>query len=143
MTTGILLIATKKYNQFVPQMVESIRKYIPDAKIFLFSDQFHECVDEVFPIEAEPWPYPTLLRYQYFLQHEHELDTDYLYYVDVDARFVDTPNIIGDLVAVRHCGYYFKGNPPEETNHNSIFYGCKLLTAENPETDKDLQLFKK
>lgn len=26
---------------------------------------------------------------------------------------------------------------------NSIFYGCKLLTAENPETDKDIQLFKK
>ncbi len=26
---------------------------------------------------------------------------------------------------------------------NSIFYGCKLLTAENPETDKDTQLFKK
>jgi len=26
---------------------------------------------------------------------------------------------------------------------NSIFYGCKLLTAENPETDTDTQLFKK
>jgi len=26
---------------------------------------------------------------------------------------------------------------------NSIFYGCKLLTAENPETDKDTQLFNK
>lgn len=26
---------------------------------------------------------------------------------------------------------------------NSIFYGCKLLTAENPETDKDTLLFKK
>jgi biotin synthase len=26
---------------------------------------------------------------------------------------------------------------------NSIFYGCKLLTTENPETDKDIQLFNK
>jgi biotin synthase len=26
---------------------------------------------------------------------------------------------------------------------NSIFYGCKLLTTENPETDKDVQLFNK
>ncbi len=26
---------------------------------------------------------------------------------------------------------------------NSIFYGCKLLTAQNPETDKDIELFKK
>ncbi len=26
---------------------------------------------------------------------------------------------------------------------NSIFYGCKLLTAENPETDQDAQLFNK
>lgn len=26
---------------------------------------------------------------------------------------------------------------------NSIFYGCKLLTTENPETDQDTQLFKK
>ncbi len=24
-----------------------------------------------------------------------------------------------------------------------FFYGCKLLTAENPETDKDIQLFNK
>jgi len=26
---------------------------------------------------------------------------------------------------------------------NSIFYGCKLLTTENPETDQDMKLFKK
>jgi biotin synthase len=26
---------------------------------------------------------------------------------------------------------------------NSIFYGCKLLTTDNPETDKDIQLFNK
>ena len=26
---------------------------------------------------------------------------------------------------------------------NSIFYGCKLLTAANPETNQDIQLFKK
>lgn len=26
---------------------------------------------------------------------------------------------------------------------NSIFYGCKLLTTENPETDQDIELFKK
>jgi biotin synthase len=26
---------------------------------------------------------------------------------------------------------------------NSIFYGCKLLTAENPETNQDIALFEK
>jgi biotin synthase len=26
---------------------------------------------------------------------------------------------------------------------NSIFYGCKLLTAENPETNQDIELFRK
>ena len=26
---------------------------------------------------------------------------------------------------------------------NSIFYGCKLLTTPNPETDTDMQLFKR
>jgi len=26
---------------------------------------------------------------------------------------------------------------------NSIFYGCKLLTTENPDEDSDMQLFKK
>jgi len=48
---------------------------------------------------------------------------DYLYYVDVDCKFVDyvSTETLGDLVGVRHCGY-FNGGGTFEENKNSVFY---------------------
>lgn len=49
-------------------------------------------------ISTEPvqWPYPTLLRYNLFLQEEEALTKyDYIFYSDVDMRFV---SIVGDEI---------------------------------------------
>lgn len=111
-----LLIATNRYNQYVPQCKKAIKKYFPNALIYLFSDR-----DGNFHIEHQKWPYVTLYRFHYFLKMEKHILGDYLYFMDIDSRFVDYPDIQGDLVAVRHCGYYFKDHFPQERNIKSVF----------------------
>lgn len=82
----------------------------------------------IFPTESVEWPYPTLLRYNLFLQQEEKLkDYDYIFYCDTDMRFVD---IVGDeilgtgLTAAPHPGYYIPKElyPPYEPNELSASY---------------------
>lgn len=50
----------------------------------------------VFPIEAIEWPMPTLMRFHTMLQQEEKLkEYDYIFYCDVDMRFV---NVVGDEI---------------------------------------------
>lgn len=79
----------------------------------------------IFPTEPQPWPQPTLLRYHLFLQQEEILKTyDYIFYCDVDMRFV---GIVGDeilgngLTVAPHPGYYIRKElyPPLEPNKES------------------------
>lgn len=78
--------------------------------------------------ERVEWPYPTLLRYNLFLQEEEKLkEYDYIFYCDIDMKFV---NIVGDeilgdgITAALHPGYAInpKYIPPWETNENSASY---------------------
>lgn len=117
-TPTFLLIATGKYKQFVSQCEESIKKYFPNSLIYVFSDG-----DANFKIKHLGFPFVTLYRFNYFNQAEKHILGDYIYYMDVDSRFVDYPNIEGDLVGVRHCGYYFDStHVPMETNPKSVFF---------------------
>src|SRR3990167_2599601 len=79
----------------------------------------------IFPTEAQPWPLPTLMRYHLFLQQEEILkDYDYIFYCDVDMKFV---NVVGDeilgigLTAALHPGYATDKKlwPPYEPNKDS------------------------
>lgn len=118
-TPTFLLIATGKYNQYVRQCTESIRKYFPNAIIYLFSDNGGN-----FSIKHEKWPYVTLYRFHYFNSVEKNIIGEHIYFMDIDARFVDYPDIQGDLVGTRHCGYYFETeskNLPQERNIKSVF----------------------
>lgn len=115
-TPTFVLIATAKYNQYVKQCTDSIKKYCPNAIIYLFSDR-----DGQFKIDHQQWPLVTLYRFRYFLAVKNHIVGDHIYFMDIDSRFVDYPNIEGDLVGVRHCGYYFKDQCPQETNARSVF----------------------
>lgn len=118
-----LLIATGTYSQWVNQCKESIKKYFPESIIYLFGDT----PDADFKIRHSAWPYVTLYRFTYFLQAQPHLIGDYFYYMDVDAKFVDTPEIKGELVGVRHCAFYFnKKEIPNEPNNRSIFHKYKF-----------------
>ena len=81
----------------------------------------------LFPTEATDWPYPTLLRYNLFLQQEEKLkEYDYIFYCDVDMRFVNVvgDEILGNLTAAQHPMYALKKEywPPYEPNELSASY---------------------
>lgn len=113
---GLLVIATNKYISFIDQLVESADKW------FLSNCNVTYCVFTNNPktlntnrafnmlhIEHEPWPAPTLKRYDYFNKYADYLKTfDYLYYCDVDMKFVDVvgDEILNNLVATLHPAFY-------------------------------------
>ena len=70
--------------------------------------QIANCKLQIVNTPHEPWPGPTLHRYRTLLQAAEALaDCDYVYYVDVDSRFVRPvgAEILGDLVATIHYGF--------------------------------------
>lgn len=139
---SFLLIATGDYKKWIPQCVKSIQKYFPKSFIYLFGDEQPEDwqQEKFFKIAHQKWPYVTLYRFNYFLQAQDHLIGEYFYFIDIDAKFVRKPEIQGDLVAVRHCAYFFDQDNqqkfnikkpdelrlPQEINTKSIFYNYKF-----------------
>lgn len=82
----------------------------------------------LFHTEAVEWPYPTLLRYNLFLQQEEKLkEYDYIFYCDIDMKFM---NVVGDeilgngITAAQHPMYALRKEywPPYEPNPHSASY---------------------
>ncbi len=133
MKIGLLLIATGKYISFVEQFRVSVNRFFLRDKnyevtIFVFTD-----CDKVPPgivklhKEHKDFPHPTLTRYHSFCEHAKELSSmDYLFYCDVDMKFVDLvgEEILGRTVGTIHPGYYsFTANKfPFERNPQSKSY---------------------
>jgi histo-blood group ABO system transferase len=106
----ILTIATNRYLRFVEPLRASIaRQFLPGHEIrhLLFTNHAVESSQTLrtHRIAHEPWPLPTLRRYEHFLaEKDFILDHDYCFYLDADMR-VDRrvgDEILGDIVAVRH-----------------------------------------
>ena len=102
----ILTIATNKYIRFVEKLYTDIsEKFLPGAEIncLLFTD--HEIEEagnnvRVHYIDHEPWPMPTLKRYNYFVKEkDFILEHDYCFYFDADMR-IDNP--VGEEVLEEH-----------------------------------------
>ena len=139
MKVCILTIATNKYINFVQSLYDSIaEKFLVDAEIncLLFTDHEVESSDNVrvHHIDHEPWPIPTLKRYNYFVKEkEFILQHDYCFYLDADMRIdevVTSEEVCGDLVATRH-GYQSLMDPATQSfdrNPNS----CLLYTSPSP-----------
>jgi len=144
---GILVIATRGYNDFINPLFTSIAtNFLPEHRIglMLFTDapysqiyNFKEhtaknCNNRVhvsaFEVTHKPWPYMTLHRYNIFNKHkEHLKNFDYLYYIDADMKvesiideevLPDNPN---QIVAVKHPGYY-QGGGDWETSMSSVAF---------------------
>ncbi len=129
----ILTIATNQYLQFVEKLYDDIaEKFIPGAEIncLLFTDHEIEETSEnvrVHYIDHEPWPMPTLKRYNYFVkERDYILEHDYCFYLDADMR-IDAPvgeEVLSDLVATRH-GYQSFHSPKDQSfdrNPESLAY---------------------
>ncbi len=115
MKIAVCIIATNKYREFIPQLSRSIcNNFLLDheIEIHLFTDGDFQCVEDdrvkcvPHTIESYGFPEATLLRYH--IMTSVKIDTDYLFYLDVDMRVEDEvgDEILGDLVAIRHPGYF-------------------------------------
>ena len=121
----ILTIATNKYLQFVEKLYDDIaEKFLPDAEVncLLFTDHEIEETSEnvrVHYIDHEPWPMPTLKRYNYFVKEkDYILEHDYCFYLDADMR-IDAPvgeEVLSDLVATQHG--YQSMHPKEQMSYD-------------------------
>lgn len=132
LNVGILLISTRRYKQFVPQLLDSLhRNFLLRHKlhVFLFTDEKMDLQNNGMTIEqiiipAYGFPAATLLRFHIFTQRTYE-ECDYLYYIDVDCRAVSEigEEILGDIVAVLHPGFsMFPGYGSWETREISASY---------------------
>lgn len=125
---ALLLIATNKYKNFVPNLINGADKFFLNneninVEYFLFTDSENDFVSNrkinKIKIQHLPWPFMTLNRYEIFLKSKNELlNFEYLYYIDVDMKFVSNvgEEILSNLVGTRHPGTYQYGNrlTPEE-----------------------------
>lgn len=124
MKVGLLIIATNKYTQFLQPLLSSSDDFFlknQDVTYFVFTNQELEIETnrKVFKINTEhrDWPWMTLGRYKIFSQNSEELSKmDYLYYCDADMKFISEvgDEILSDLVATQHPGYFGKRGTPEE-----------------------------
>jgi len=132
---GIVVIATGKYDQFIPPLYKSVQKYFctnHKVKMFVFTDGQIPEKDDIQRIKQEhmPWPHGTLQRYHIFNKHSDILEEmDYLFYCDADMRFVAPvgDEILPDkdsngLVGTEHPGFYGGRRGTYETRPDSTAY---------------------
>lgn len=135
----LCICLNQPYWEYAKSMMESAHNFfLRDHDVdFIFWSDMPETEGfgaTVIPTEPVTWPYPTLLRYNLFLQEEQRLkEYDYIFYCDIDMLFVDTvgDEILGEgLTAAPHPGYYINPMfvPPIEPNPSSTAY-VKRLTA--------------
>lgn len=121
------------YWEYAKDAIEGAQKFLlpdHDKDFFLWSDMPEDVSygATVFPTEPATWPFPTLMRYHLFLQQAEILKTyDYIFYCDIDMRFVDVVGneILGDgLTAVQHPMYAIRNElkAPYEPNPRSTAY---------------------
>ena len=132
---GIILVCTRKYDQFLQQFIDAAEKYFfqgEEFNIYLLTDNEHisyktnRCSLYKAIIPSYTFPWATLYRYKQISFYEDMLNVDYVFYSDIDMRFV-TPvgeEILCDgLTAVRHPGFHMNngwGSPG--TPAVSMFY---------------------
>ena len=115
---GLLVIATGKYDIFIPPLFKSVKKhFMPghEVTMFVFTDCEMPKKDGLVALAHthEPWPNPTLKRYHIFDKYKDELSNmDFLFYCDADMLFVGPvgdeilPDEKHSLVATEHPGFF-------------------------------------
>ena len=137
MRVAVLNVATGKYIDYFEQLKDSVEENFfneDEVDIFLFTDSDREYGDNVKKIKIERggWPNDTLYRYHYFLMAKEELmKYDLLLYLDVDLKVVSKVGreMVGDLVAVQHPGFYGKTNGTYERRRTSTAYVPATINA--------------
>ena len=132
LNVGLLIIATGKYDQFVAPLMASVREHFltdHDVNIHLFTDKIHNNL-RIYQHQQEHLGFPaiTLRRYHIFSRKREVLEQyDYLFYVDVDSRFVAPvgteiiPTAPHELTAILHPGFWDGGGSWETKTMSTAF----------------------
>jgi histo-blood group ABO system transferase len=126
---GLLVVATGKYTDFIPPLIESAQKYFcPNHNVtyFVFTDGDIPQAPYIVPIYQKRlgWPYDTMMRWpMYYQAQDYFKDKDYLFACDADMLFVDTvgDEILADSVGTMHPGFVGRRGT-YETNPTSTAY---------------------
>ena len=127
---GLLIVATGKYTQFIPGLIDSARKYFctdHNVTFFVFTDSQIPAAPDIVRIEQPRlgWPYDTMMRYEMYTKNaELYKNMDYLFACDADMLFVDTVGneILSNRIGTIHPGYYGGNRGTYETNPISKAY---------------------
>jgi histo-blood group ABO system transferase len=115
---AVLVPATQRYTVFVPPILESYEKFFLrdcSVEVIILTDLPEKVNARTLHIPHQKWPGVTIRKFHYLCQYAKELaEFDYIYMCDADMRVVAPVGreILGDLVATRHPGFYDK--KPEE-----------------------------
>jgi len=131
---GLIVIATNKYIEFVPQLIASVEKNFlknHNVEIFLFTNQEFEGNVTVIPTEHRLWPWMTLGRYHLIQTLKNYPKKDYYFYIDADMLVIDTvgEEIFGNRVAAVHGKFKKK---PGNFDRNPLSLAYVPLEITNP-----------
>jgi len=121
---GLLIVATGRYINFVPGLIDSANKhFLKDHKVtyFVFTDDTSFMYTDSVNIYQEKltWPFATMMRLEtYYKNRTYFNDMDYVFALDADMLFVDDVGneILSERVATLHPGFYLKKDLPYERN---------------------------
>ncbi len=110
---GLLVMATGKYINFVPPLVESAKTYFcknHQVTYFILTDGHLPPMQNVVTLFQSRlgWPFDTMMRYHSYLNYSDLLMAqDYLFACDADMLFLDEvgEEILGERVATQHPGF--------------------------------------
>lgn len=132
MNVAIIVVATGAYIKFFKTLHASIKKhFLPGHRktVLLFTDAKQETLPQdvkAFPALHLPWPLPSLLRFDRFLEL-NLAEFDLVYYLDADQEIVGSIDsevipVKGQLVAVTHPSSATMKKELFETNPMSTAY---------------------
>lgn len=134
MRIGLIVIATNRYIEFVPNLISSVKQNFlknHEVEIFLFTNQTF--VDDVTIIQTDhkPWPWMTLGRYHLIKTLKKYPKKDYYYYIDADMLVIDEvgEEIFGNRVAAIHGKFKKK---PGNFDRNPLSLAYVPIEITNP-----------
>lgn len=155
MLIKLVCIATNKYTQYIPQFVGTASQYFfPDDRVVIdvFTDDSEKVIQlrHLFPkvqlteIEIPSYKFPeaTMLRYQIFTENiSYLLGSDFVFYADIDSKFVDfvgkddelseyiSQSRYSKLYCVRHPGFWQGATGSWEDRKESLCYVDSMSRA--------------
>lgn len=134
MKIGILVTATWRFIDFIPNLLNGLQQFCPghDKTVFLFTDSIDNFPGVVkIPISHTPFPAITLERYERYIEYQYLYeDFDYLFHIDADMQIIEAgEEVLARLLAVRHPLFYAGGGSWEGRPQSLAFVPATMQGA--------------